>query len=188
MDPKKLRKRYMQILPHLGKAKEHVESQLADLPPSEFLLETNLKPYTSMKRKMEDRDESDPAKLSDLVRGRLFFSEHFTFEDALNILRKLFGKNIKKIDKKKHVHEDHNLEYHGVIHVDMDISGINFELQLMPIEFRPYKQFLHQIYEKFRNEKEYDKLSEKQRDFLRKVHNRTYRALDAKSKSNRQED
>lgn len=187
MDPKKLRKRYTQILPHLSRAKEHVESQLSDLPPSEFTLETNLKPYTSMKRKLDDRGESDPAGLSDLVRGRLFFSEHFTHDDALDIIKKLFGKQIKNIDKKPHRSKDHNLEYQGVIHVDMDMDGVNFELQLMPIEFQPYKEFLHQIYEKFRNQKEYDKLSEKQREFLRKVHNKLYKSLDAKSKSNRQQ-
>lgn len=188
MDPKKLRKRYMQALPHLNKAMQHVKEQLADMPPSDFLLETNLKPYLSIKRKMAERNEKDPMALSDLVRGRLFFSDQFTFSDALGILKKLFGKQIKNVDKKSHVSKEHGLEYHGVIHIDMDVNGINFELQLMPLEFRPYKDFLHQIYEKFRNPKEYDKLSEQQKNFLRKVNNRIYKKLDRNAKSNRQGD
>ena len=187
MDPKKLRKRYMQVLPHLNKAMQHVKEQLSDMPPDDFLLETNLKPYTSIKRKMVEQGEKDPTALSDLVRGRLFFSDQFTFEDAMGILKKLFGKQIKNVSKKSHANE-HGLEYHGVMHIDMDVDGINFELQIMPVEFKPYQNFSHQIYEKLRNSKESDKLSDKQKDFLRKVNNRIYKKLDKDSKSNRQGD
>ena len=55
MDPKKLRKHYMHAMPKLNNALKHVQDQLSDLPPSEFELETNVKPYSSVKRKMETR-------------------------------------------------------------------------------------------------------------------------------------
>jgi hypothetical protein len=183
MDPKKLRKRYMQIVPHLNKAMQHVHEQLADLPPGEFQLETNHKPYSSVKRKMLDRKEKDPLALSDLVRGRIFFSDQFQVEEVLDILEKLLGPYIDKEEKKSET--NWGLEYHGITHIDLNINGVNFELQIMPMEFKPYKEFLHQIYEKFRNTKTRDKLTDRQKELLRKIHNKLYKALDDKSKENR---
>lgn len=183
MDPKKLRKRYMQLVPHLNKAMRHVHTQLADLPPSDFVLETNHKSYPSVKRKMETNKERDPLALSDLVRGRLFFSDQFCLEEVLDILKHLLEPKIKKIEEKSD--QAHGLEYHGITHIDLNIDGVNFELQVMPIEFRPYKEFLHQIYDKFRNPKTREKLTDKQREFLRKIHNNLYKTLDTKSQENR---
>ena len=185
MDPKKLRKRYRQILPHLVEAKKNVESALADLPPSEFSLETNLKPYTSIKRKLEQKGESDPAVLSDMVRGRIFYSPDFNAEDVLGILKSLFKNNISNVDDNVHRAPEHGLQYHGVVHVDLDFDGTKFEIQLMPMEFKPYKEFLHQIYEKFRDEKSAKKLTDHQKDFLRKVHNDTYKKLNDEAKKAR---
>lgn len=185
MDPKKLRKVYMHHLPRLNKVMGHVKEQLSDLPPSDFELETNLKPYTSIKRKMEERNIKDPAELSDLVRGRLFFSDQFDHNEVVDLLGELFGKNIKDVDDNKHHAKEHGLEYHGVVHVDLNFDGTNFELQVMPVEFKPYKEFTHQIYEKFRNPKTFSKLSDKQKDLLRRVHNNLYKKLENTSNSNR---
>ena len=187
MDPKKLRKRYMQVAPHLNKALQHIQDQLSDLPPSEFTLETNVKPYASVKRKMELDRELDPLSLSDLIRGRLFFSEQFNVDDVLDIIQKLFSDKIKKIEHGDYKTEEHGLEYCGVTHVDLNINGINFELQIMPIEFQPYKEFLHQIYEKFRNPKTKDKLTDKQKEFLQKIHNKLYKTLHEHAQSNRRD-
>ena len=188
MDPKKLRKQYRQILPNLIEAKKNVESALADLPPSDFVLETNLKPYSSIKRKMEAEDVRDPVELSDLVRGRIFYSDQFDADHLMDILKKLFGKTIKDVDDNKHRAPEHGLEYHGIVHVDLDFDGVRFELQLMPLEFKPYKEFLHQIYEKFRDEKSSKKLTDKQKDFLRKVHNGLYKKLDTEAQKKRTSD
>jgi Region found in RelA / SpoT proteins len=185
MDPKKLRKAYMHCVPDLNKAMGHVKTQLADLPPSDFLLETNVKPYSSVKRKMEEDHVKDPKELSDLVRGRLYFSDAFDNDDTLNILDQLFGKQIQKVDHKTPRSKEHGLEYSGVTHVDMDLDGTKFEIQVLPMEFKPYKQFLHQIYEKFRNPKTLSKLDDKQKEFLRKVHNEAYRKLDDHAKKAR---
>jgi Region found in RelA / SpoT proteins len=185
MDPKKLRKQYMHCVPDLNKAMEHVKTQLADLPPSDFLLETNVKPYSSVKRKMEAKQTKDPKELSDLVRGRLFFSEQFNHEDVMDILQKLFSKKIKDVDDNEERGKEHGLEYHGVTHVDLDLDGTRFELQIMPMEFKPYKEFLHNIYDKFRNTKSLEKLSDKQKQFLRKVHNDSYKKLDDQAKKAR---
>jgi hypothetical protein len=185
MDPKKLRKQYVRLLPTLNKVRKHVHDQLCDLPSSDFLLETNLKPYTSIKSKMEKDEAKDPSELSDLVRGRIFYSEQFNADDLVDIIKKLFGKSIKKIDENSHRAPEHGLEYHGIVHVDLDIDGTKFELQLMPKEFKPYKEFLHQIYEKFRNPKTLNSLSDHQKEFLKKVHNDLYEKLDDHAKKNR---
>jgi hypothetical protein len=184
MDPKKLRKAYMQCVPDLNKVMDHVKEQLSDLPPSDFLLECNTKPYGSVKRKMEANQSQYPKELSDLVRGRLYFSDQFNQEDVLHILNKLFPEKINDIDRKK-LDEEHGLKYHGIVHVNLDFDGTKFELQVLPMEFQPYKEFLHQIYDKFRNPKLFDKLSIKQRDFLRKIHNTMYKKIDEQSKKNR---
>ena len=163
----------------------HVRSQLSDLPPSEFELETNVKPYASVKRKMNDDNAKHPLELSDLVRGRLFFSDQFQHKDALDILQQLFGDNIKNVDKNDAKSTEHGLEYLGIMHVDLNLNGVNFELQIMPAEFKPYKEFLHRIYAKFRDEKTRDKLSDKQKELLRKTHNNLYKKLNDLAHKNR---
>jgi len=185
MDPKKIRKSYMKALPQLNRAMQHVQSHLANLPPSDFLLETNFKPYDSVKKKLVRDGVRDPLELSDLVRGRVFFSEQFDFPDVINLLKKVLGPVIKKIDKKTSKSKEHGLEYHGIVHLDLDIDGIKFELQIMPIEFKPHKELLHKIYEKFRTPEEVAKLTDKQKKFLREVHNKAYKALEEQAKKNR---
>lgn len=177
---------YMRTLPRLSKVKGHVEEQLSDLPTSDFLLETNLKPYSSIKRKMETDRAKEPSELSDLVRGRLFFSDQFAQDEVIDLVSKIFGKNIKDVDEKRDRSHDHGLEYHGIVHVDLDFDGTKFELQVMPLEFKPYKDFLHQIYEKFRNPKVHDKMSDKQKELLKKVHNNLYKKLHDTANSNRE--
>lgn len=185
MDPKKLRKQYMQCIPDINKVLEHVKTQLADLPPSEFQLETNVKPYSSVKRKMEINRIKDPKELSDLVRGRLFFSDQFNYPDVTDILSKLFGEQVKGISGDADHGKEYGLEHRGVMHVDIDIDGTRFELQVMPIEFQPHKEFLHQIYDKFRTPKIFDKMTDQQKDFLRKIHNKSYKKLDEEAKKAR---
>lgn len=181
MDPKKIRRMYMQALPNLNKALQFVQSQLSDVPPSDFLLETNVKPYHSAKRKMLNGRFKDPTELSDLVRGRLFFSTQFSYQDVLKLVKQLFGDKIKNIDVN---HEkDHGLNYEGVYHVDLDLDGINFELQVMPLEFKPHKDFLHNIYTKLRDKN--DKLSDNEKDFLRNIHNKMYKVLSEQARANR---
>lgn len=175
----------MQLVPKLNKIMNHVKEQLSDLPPSDFALETNVKPYSSIKRKMETEDIRDPSELSDLVRGRIFYSDQFNADNIVRILKELFGKQISDIDDNKHRSPEHGLEYHGIVHVHLDFDGTQFEMQLMPLEFKPYKEFLHQIYEKFRDEKSRNKLTDKQKKFLRKIHNKMYEKLDDEAQKNR---
>ena len=103
-------------------------------------------------------------------------------------MSQLFGKQIKGVDDNVHHSKEHGLEYHGVTHVDLDIDGTQFELQLIPQEFKPYKEFLHQIYEKFRNPKTKDKLTDKQKKLLQKVHNNLYKKLNERASQNRSSD
>jgi hypothetical protein len=150
------------------------------VPAPDFIVETNLKPYASVKRKMAQDHLTDVSQMSDLVRGRIFFSQQYTFPEMLKLLNHLLGKSIKKVDKKHG--KEYGLEYHGILHLDLLIDGVKFELQLIPMEFKPYKEFLHHIYQKLRSD---DKLSDKQKGFLRKIHNKMYRILDDRAKSNR---
>lgn len=182
MDPKKLRKAYMQILPHLNKALQHVQSQLSDVPPSDFLLETNIKPYPSAKRKMLEQRIHEPAELPDLVRGRLYFSEDYSLKEVLRLLKKVFGDKIIKANKKDT--NECGLEYHGVTDVSLNCDGIPFELQLMPMSYQPHQEMSHNIHDKLRSNK--TKLSDQEKDFLRKAHNKFFKALDAKSKGHKE--
>lgn len=179
MDPKKLRKQYMQMLPHLHKAKQHVESQLSDLPSNDFLLETNLKPYLSIKKKMLRDHESDPATFPDLVRGRLFYSQEYKPKEVVDLLKKVFKGQVKGSKKKDT--NDCGLEYNGVTDVNLDIDGVQFELQLMPLDYKDHQDLSHQIYDQLRNDQ--DKLSDTQKDFLKRTHNKLFKALDVKSKA-----
>src|ERR1700678_325443 len=185
MDTKKLRKDYMKSVPKLNEALKHVQEQLCDLPPSDFELETNVKPYASVKRKMELDHVRDPLELSDLVRGRLYFSDQFRHKDIINIIHKLFGNQLTNIDKNADRSKEHGLEYHGIIHLGLNINGVRFELQVLPSEFKPYKDFLHNIYEQFRNPKLLSKLSDKQQGFLRDTHNKIYKKINLQANSNR---
>lgn len=187
MDSKKLRRQYMQLMPKLKKILGHVNEQLRDLPPNDFMLESNMKPYSSIRRKMESEDIRSPEELSDLVRGRIFYSPDFNADDIVKILKALFGKSIIDINDNTHRSPEHGLEYHGIVHVHLDFDGIQFEMQLMPAEFKPYKEFLHQIYEKFRDEKSRSKLTDHQKKFLRKIHNGLYEKLDDQAQENRKD-
>jgi hypothetical protein len=185
MDSKQLRKLYLPLAPKLKNALEYVKSQFSDLPPSEFSLEANLKSYPSIKRKMEDHQIRDPQELSDLARGRLYFSDQFQFPEVIEIVKHLFGDKLIGIDKKTAKSQKHGLEYHGVIHLALNIDGVKFELQLMPNEFKPYQDLLHDIYEKLRNPKLSEKLSDLQKNSLRKMNNKLYKTLEKKSKEAR---
>lgn len=186
MNSKKLRKEYMKLMPALNKVMAHVQDKLADLPPSDFILETNMKPYHSIKRKVEAEKIKSPTELSDLVRGRIFYSDQFNADNVMDILRTLFGGHIGDVDDNTNRSPEYGLEYHGIVHVHLTFDGIQFELQIMPIEFKPYKEFLHQIYEKFRDTKSREKLTDHQRDFLRKLHNKMYEKLDDGAQKNRE--
>ena len=182
MDHKGLRRKYIPLIPRLNDVLKHVKSQFSNLPSSEFQFEANFKPYDSVKRKMENEKVNDPGELSDLVRGRLFFSPKFEHYDVINIAKNFFGDKIIEIDENPQKSKEHGLEYHGITHINMDINGIHFELQLMPKEFQPYKDLLHKIYEKLRDPKKSGELSDKQKEFLRKTHNKMYKELDKSSK------
>lgn len=181
MDPKKIRKLYMQVLPKLNGALQHVQSQLSDMPPSDFLLETNVKPYHSAKNKMLQHRIKNPMELSDLVRGRLFFSEEYDAKEVLELLKQLLGNKIKKVDQKDT--NDCGLSYNGVTDVNMNIDGVNFELQLMPMSYKPHQELSHHIYDTLRTQS--DKLTDVQKDFLKNTHNKIYHELASKSRSNR---
>lgn len=185
MDAHILRQQYLQLLPRLNDILNWVKEQVSDLPAEDFTIETNLKPYSSVQRKVEEDRAHHVSELSDLARGRVFFSAQYDFEDVLRLLKILLEGTIHSIDQKRGKAE-HGLEYNGVIHLDLRIGGINFELQVMPIEFQPYKQFLHRIYEQLRDPQE--KLTDKQRKLLRKTHNQVYHRLHEKAQANRKSD
>jgi len=179
MDLKKLRKQYMHLMPSLNKAMQHVQSQLADLPPHDFLLETNLKPYLSIKKKVLRDHEHDPASLPDLARGRLFYSQDYNPKEVVELLKKIFKDQVKGSKKKDT--NDCGLEYTGVTDVNLDIDGVQFELQLMPLDYKDSQELSHQIHDQLRCDT--GKLSDVQKEFLKSTHNKLFKALDVKSKA-----
>lgn len=181
MDSKKIRKQYVEAFPRLDKVLQLVRQQLEHLPPSDFVVETNMKPYHSAKRKFSDDRLDDILRMSDLVRGRIFFSDQYNYNDVIALLKKLLKGWIKNIDVK--FDKGHGLEYHGIYHIDLDVDGINFELQIMPKEFQPFKEYLHSIYEKFRDPDK--KLSDEEKNRLKNVHNKLYATIDTQARANR---
>jgi hypothetical protein len=181
MNSQSMRKQYLQILPKLNKALVVMQHRLSHLPTSDFTVEINLKPYASVKRKVVGEKVANLLDVSDLVRGRVFFSQRYTFLEVIDLLRQVLGKIIRTVDKKDD--REYGLEYCGVIHLDLLIDGIKFELQLIPIEFKPYKDFLHSIYQALRST---NQLSDGKKHFLRRIHNKIYHQLDRQSKKNRE--
>ncbi len=56
----------------------------------------------------------------------------------------------------------------------------NFELQLIPIYYKDHQDFSHQIYDQLRNDQ--GKLTDVEKEFLKKIHNKLFKALDVKSR------
>jgi len=181
MNSGKIRKQYLQILPKLQDTLSLVQDRLSDLPQPDFELDINLKPFESVKRKMGADHLKKITDMSDLVRGRLFFSDQYISKEIIKLMKELLHDWIKKIDVKRH--GEYNLQYHGIIHIDLNIDGISFELQIMPIEYKPFKLFFHKIYELLREPK--NNLSEEQKAKLIKKHNKIYEAVYNKAQSNR---
>ena len=181
---RQMRKQYCQLLPLLNGTAKYVERLLEDLPRHDFELQTCVKEYKRTVEKAKERHIKDLTELSDLVRGRLFFSENYTHDEVIDLLKSILKPDIKikDIEWKKEIME--GLKYEGVIHMDTEIGDLNFELQIMPIEFKPYKPLLHKIYQKLRSD---NPLTDKQKTFLKEVNNKVYKALDKKSKENRSE-
>lgn len=182
MNTKKIRQQYLQILPKLREALSIVQDKLSDLPQPDFELNINFKPYKSIKEKYVKDKLSNLSEMSDLVRGRLFFSSDYQIEEVLSLLKKLFRNTVHNIDKKRGKAE-YELEYTGVTHLDLNINDINFELQVMPIEFKPFKLLLHNIYEKLRSQD--NNLSEEKKEALRNLNNKIYKKLNLKATQNR---
>jgi hypothetical protein len=179
---RKLRKQYVQLLPLLQGVGKFVQRILEDLPPADFKFEHNVKPYKRTVEKAQERKHKNLTDLSDLARGRLFFSDNFNHDEVVELLKQLFdGKvDINKVDKK---HErGHGLDYKGIYHVDCKIGDLNFELQVMPEEFKPYKELLHKIYDQLRTDPHLD---DKKKSFLAETHNKIINKLDKMSKENR---
>lgn len=179
---RRMRKQYCQLLPLLNGTAKYVERLLEDLPRHDFELETCIKDYKRTVEKAKEHRTTDLTELSDLVRGRLFFSDNYTHEEAVDLIKSILKPDVKIKDIEWKKERIDGLKYEGIIHIDMKIGDLNFELQIMPIEFKPYKPLLHKIYQKLRSE---NSLTEKQKSFLKEVNNKLYKALDKKSKENR---
>jgi hypothetical protein len=178
---KSLERQYNLLAPHLEAIANHVKLLLKFLPSSDFTLETGVKSLPSIIRKIEDRKEKNILKLSDLSRGRLYYSPNYTQDDVMRLLKKIFSGKIIKLDLKKS--KDHGLKYRGALHIDLRIGELPFELQIIPMEFKPFKKLLHRIYEKLRDE---NNLTKDQKEKLKELHNRLYDDLARKAKINRQ--
>lgn len=179
---RKMRKQYVQLLPLLQGVGKFVQRILEDLPPADFQFEASVKPYKRTVEKAQEHKHKSLTDLSDLARGRLYFSDNFNYEEVVELLKQLFdGKvDINKIDKKHD--RGHDLMYKGIHHVDCQVGDCNFELQIMPEEFKPHNGLLHKIYEELRSN---PNMNDKRKSFLKDVNNKIVNKLDKVSKENR---
>jgi hypothetical protein len=179
---RKIYQQYRQLQPKLHAAEQLVRDLLSDLPEPEFQLQTNIKPYPRAAEKAKQNKASHISELSDLVRGRVFFSDNFTHQETTDLLKELLSRHMRIIDIDTKRNKDHGLTYQGIVHMDLQFDGINFEMQILPIEFKPFKPLLHKIYEELRSN---SKISDARRQFLQDIHNKMYRKINERIKSNR---
>ena len=117
-----VRQQYLKHLPKLNQVLEYMQHTLSDLPSGEFVFESNLKPYKSVKRKMLTDKVKHPLKLSDLVRGRIFFSSNFEMPEVVTLIKQLLGPHLIQTDKKGG-RQENGLQVKGVTHMDFNING-----------------------------------------------------------------
>lgn len=168
-----IRHQYLKLFPHLQKVIDQVDDKLSQLPSDDFQYELAFKPLDSVQNKLQDRHEDDLTQLSDLVRGRVFFSQDYTFEQAIDKIKDCLGDWIKHTENKKDKHD--GFRYFGVVHLDLCIDGINFELQVMPVEHKTFLPILHYCYEYHRYNSE---SSNSEKDRLRFLNNDIYKMLE----------
>jgi hypothetical protein len=178
--PKSLERHYNLLIPHLEAVASYIQSLLKFLHSSDFALETSIKPLSSIVRKLKNKKGSNILKLPDLVRGRLYYSPSYTQEGVLRLLKKIAKDKITKIDLKGEC--GFGLKYKGVAHIDFQVGPFTFELQVVPMEFKPFQKFWYRIYEKIRDE---NHLTKQQKEKLRNLHNRLYDDLTRKARENR---
>jgi hypothetical protein len=175
MKSQQIRQQYLHLLPKLEEVAGQVKARLQKLPKG-FEWEVNLKPYDSLREKAEFKEVNNIAELADLVRGRILFPPPFTYEQVIGKLAapELLGKWLREVDDKEK--KEDGFEYVGPRHLDLHIDNVRFELQIIPIAFKPYLPLLHRVYEMHQHgHHDYpkDKI-----DRIKKLHNRMYELLD----------
>lgn len=177
---KQIRKQYLSLLPHLLNLISYVENKLATLPKDDFNYQTSIKPFDSVIRKSEVRKINDISDLSDLIRGRLFFSKNYLHDQVVDLLKNLFRDCHCQltVESKKNLRE--GLLYQGIIHLDLHKNGINFELQIVPQEFAQYVELLHTVYQQNRRH------NLTSHSHIKNIYNRLYQLLTQLSILNRQ--
>jgi hypothetical protein len=168
-----IRQQYDDLLPKLKKTLAHIDQELHQEFEDGFGIETDLKTLNSAIRKCKDKECKTITEFSDLIRGRLYFPRPFTYQDVARRLIALFPHHISKVEWKKNY--EHGLSYHGIMHMDIKFDNITFELQVMPLVFRPFMEPQHKIYEILRNDPDID---QKSKDQLRDLHNRIFDFLE----------
>lgn len=174
MDDVAIEEKHQSVRSKLLKVLQHIEEKLIDACP-DCLIETDIKTLQSTIRKCKDKNTDDITKFSDLIRGRLYFPDYYNYDNILHKLISKFSNDIKKLDWKKS--KDHGLEYRGIVHMDLCIDGINFELQVIPDGFKKYIEPQHKIYELLRDHIE---LPKETREHLSDLHNKIFEVLEKK--------
>lgn len=166
---------YAALLPKLTRVLAKMTAVLQQAFPEGFVVETGLKTAQSTIRKCKEKECSQIKELSDLIRGRLYFPRSFDYQHTLQKLIGLLGSRIKQIDWKKS--RDHGLEYRGIVHVDILIDDLKFELQVIPLGFKPFVEPQHKIYTMLRDGVKIDAETKKQ---LKELHNQMFDMLESK--------
>lgn len=112
-------------------------------------IKTRIKPVTSVKNKVIDRNKSF-GDMADLVAGSIYLPNDADPGAVLNLIQRKYGANVLKSEAKTGGGD--KFGYHGTYHVDfrLPVSGITAEVQIMTKKLRAYKDAAHEIYSKYR--------------------------------------
>jgi hypothetical protein len=162
VDEEKIEKYYQKLLPKLQQIERTFEQVLRSSLPKRIqkvdkfgkaysaqpIIITNIKPAASVISKVKRGKKIE--QIGDMVRGAVLLPDSKSVDEfAKMFVRKNQG-IIDKLDIKK-FGEDKTYGYYGSQHIDLVISGLRVELQVMTQKLWKMKHYAHQIYTKTRD-------------------------------------
>lgn len=135
-----------------AKFKTTIEKSLPSKIRNEVTFLHQVKQLSSVLDKVINRNKSI-FDIADLVRGALLFPDS---ESANKWVENFRRKNKSMISKYEFKGKggDQKYGYYGSHHIDLNIDGLDVELQVMPKKLWTYKDAAHKIYDKWRSSPE----------------------------------
>jgi len=119
--------------------------------PNAYKFLYQIKSMESIIDKIITRDR-DLGELGDMVRGAVLFRDGEAMDDFISDLKRKNKRYITDYEFKSKG-SDPEYGYYGSHHFDLNIDGLDVELQVMPDKLWKYKEAAHDIYTKWRSKK-----------------------------------